>query len=102
MTHGPRSRLCISCSIFRREIEALQASGKLDLPADYLNSMLHLVPTRLEANLEQALAAARDAAQEVVLAYGDCCGHMEGFGTHSRVGLGGFPPRPPTDPDVRD
>lgn len=85
MTHASRSKLCISCSIFRKEIEALRASGKLDLPVDYLNSMLHLVPSKLEGQLEQALAAAQESGQEVVLAYGDCCGHMEEFGTQPGV-----------------
>jgi hypothetical protein len=85
MTLESRSRLCISCSIFRREIQALQATGKLDLPVDYLNSMLHLVPAKLELHLEQALAEARATEQEVVLAYGDCCSHMEDIGTQPGV-----------------
>jgi hypothetical protein len=78
MSQGARPA-CIACSIFRKEIEALQASGRLDLPVDYLNSMLHMVPARLETQLHGALAAARDqgADREVVLAYGDCCGHMD-------------------------
>jgi len=80
MTDG-RSPRCISCSIFRREIEALQASGRLDLPVDYLNSMLHMAPARLEAHLGEALVEARghQADQGVVLAFGDCCSHMESF-----------------------
>lgn len=74
-------KLCIACSIFRKEIEALQASGQLDLPVEFLNSMLHLVPARLEARLDTALGAARDQHpdRDVVLAYGDCCGHMDTF-----------------------
>jgi len=73
--------LCISCSIFRKEIEALQASGRLDLPVEFLNSMLHLVPARLETRLQEVLGAARNGepGREVVLAYGDCCGHMDTF-----------------------
>lgn len=74
---------CISCSIFRREIEALQSSGRLDLSVDYLNSMLHMAPARLEARLGEALTEARErqADQDVVLAFGDCCSHMEAFET---------------------
>jgi len=73
-----RAVRCISCSILRKEIEALQASGQLDVPVDYLNSMLHMVPAKLEARLQEALEATRrqDPDQAVVLAYGDCCGHM--------------------------
>lgn len=74
-------RLCISCSIFRKEIEALQASGRLDLPVEFLTSMLHMVPATLETRLQEALSSARaqDSGQEVVIAYGDCCGHMDTF-----------------------
>jgi hypothetical protein len=74
-------QLCISCSIFRKEIEALQASGQLELPVEYLNSMLHLIPAKLETRLQEALGAARtqDPTRDVVMAYGDCCGHMDTF-----------------------
>jgi len=76
-----RSQLCIACSIFRKEIEALRASGQLDLPVEFLNSMLHMVPAKLETSLQSALGAARteDSDRTVVLAYGDCCGHMDTF-----------------------
>lgn len=78
-----RPQLCIACSIFRKEIEALHASGRLDLPVEFLNSMLHMVPSKLETSLQSALGAARteDSARTVVLAYGDCCGHMDTFET---------------------
>ena len=81
MTHEPSPKRCIACSIFKKEIEALQASGQLDLPVEYLTSMLHMVPVRLETRLKEALGATRalDGGPEVVLAYGDCCSHMEGF-----------------------
>ena len=76
-----KPRLCIACSIFRKEIEALQAAGKLDLPVEFLNSMLHMVPAKLEVRLQEALGSARaqDPDREVVMAYGDCCGHMDTF-----------------------
>lgn len=80
---NPRPGICISCSIFRREIEALQASGRLDLPVDYLNSMLHMVPAKLETRLQETIGQARnqDPDRDVVLAFGDCCGHMEELGS---------------------
>ena len=79
MSRQSRPVRCISCSIFRQEIEALQASGQLDLPVDFLNSMLHMVPTKLEARLQVALEESRMQApgQNVVIAYDDCCGPME-------------------------
>ncbi|MFN7959521.1 MAG: DUF1638 domain-containing protein [Holophagaceae bacterium] len=72
---------CLACSIFKKEIEVLQASGRLDLPVDYLNSMLHMAPEKLEARLKEALEAARlgNPDQAVILAFGDCCGRMEAF-----------------------
>jgi hypothetical protein len=81
MNQGSRQTRCISCSIFQKEIESLHTSDRLDLPVDYLTSMLHMVPETLEKRLQEALGAARlhDQDQEVVIAYGDCCGHMERF-----------------------
>lgn len=79
---------CLACSIFRREIEALRASGRLELPVEYLPSMLHMVPARLDARLEVAMAATRKEAPDtpLVLAYGDCCGHMADY--EARPGAG--------------
>lgn len=73
--------ICIACSIFRKEIEALQASHRLEVPVEFLTSMLHMVPAKLESRLQEALASARakHPGQEVVLAYGDCCSRMEAF-----------------------
>lgn len=82
MSDAPsRPRQCISCSIFRKEIEALQASGQLDLSVAFLNSMLHMVPAKLEARLGEVLETTRrqHPDHEMVIAYGDCCGHMEAF-----------------------
>jgi hypothetical protein len=80
MKEVPR-QVCVACSIFKREIEALQASGQFSLPVAYLNSMLHMVPVQLEQRLQEALASARAEVREpaVLIAYGDCCGHMERF-----------------------
>jgi len=77
MTAEP-SQGCIACSIFRKEIEALQADGRFTLPVTYLDSMLHMVPEQLEKRLRAALEAL-PPGQGTVLAYGDCCGHMEVF-----------------------
>jgi len=93
MTAAAPPGLCIACSIFRKEIGALQASGALDMPVEYLNSMLHMVPAQLEVRLQKALREARAQApdQPLVLAFGDCCGHMDTFasepGTSRTEGL---------------
>lgn len=76
-----KPQACLACSIFRQEIEALRASGQFDLPVEFLDSMLHMAPARLEAALGKAVEAARagDPERALVLAYGDCCGHMDTF-----------------------
>jgi hypothetical protein len=79
VTTDSRPPRCIACSIFRREIESLQASGALDLAVDYLPSMLHMAPDRLDARLTTSLTEAEAQGQKVLIAFGDCCGHMEDF-----------------------
>jgi hypothetical protein len=85
--------LCISCSIFKKEIEILQASRQWDMPVEFLSSMLHMAPDKLDVRLRETLDAARiqDPDQKVLMAYGDCCSHMETFrsepGTSRTEGL---------------
>jgi len=70
------SFVCVACSIFRKEIESLQASGELHLDLRYLPSMLHLEPQRLEQCLTHSIAREHEQGHEVILAFGDCCAHM--------------------------
>ena len=49
MTAKPAA--CIACSIFRREIEALQGAAPLAMTVRYLGSMLHMAPEKLEGQL---------------------------------------------------
>jgi len=81
MTFDTRPPICIACSIFRKEIEALQASHRLEVPVEFLTSMLHMVPSKLESRLQEVLAAVRanQPDRSVVIAYGDCCSRMEAF-----------------------
>lgn len=67
---------CIACSIFRREIEALQATSPLHMSVRYLSSMLHMVPEHLEAQLKEAIQKEQAQDHEVVLGFGDCCARM--------------------------
>ncbi len=60
----------IACGIFRKEIEELIRIGKLDIPFDYLNSMLHMVPARLEYDIKNQIE--KSSGEEIVLLYGDC------------------------------
>lgn len=81
MSSGNRPVRCISCSIFKKEIEALQAARQWDLPVEFLTSMLHMIPERLGTRLRETLDAThhQHRDQDVVMAYGDCCGHMDTF-----------------------
>jgi hypothetical protein len=67
---------CIACSIFRREIEELQARGPLGVSVRYLGSMLHLVPAELGLQLDALIQQEQAKGQDILLGYGDCCAHM--------------------------
>ncbi len=75
----------MACSIFRNEIERLQAEAKLDLPVRFLGSMLHMVPEKLEKRLQEVVEEERAKGHEIVLAYGDCCPNMTGIGSAEGV-----------------
>jgi len=72
----PTPPTCIACSIFRREIEALQTTTALDLRFRYLNSMLHMLPEQLETRLRQVIEEEKNQGRQVVLSFGDCCPQM--------------------------
>ncbi len=60
----------IACGIFRKEIEELIRIGKLNIPFDFLNSMLHLVPGELESDMNNKIK--KSSGQDIILLYGDC------------------------------
>ena len=66
--------VCIACSIFRREVEALQAQAPLPIKFHWLDSVLHLNPERLHMELDTALK--NIAAPRTLILYGDCHAHM--------------------------
>lgn len=68
--------VCIGCSIFKLELEALKASGKLHFPLYFLDSGLHMDPSKLESLLTPLLEGELDEGRRVILAYGDCHAHM--------------------------
>jgi len=82
---SPAAKVCIACSIFRNEIERLQAEARLDFPVRFLGSMLHMVPEKLDQRLREVVAEERAKGQDIVLAYGDCCPNMAGIGTAEGV-----------------
>jgi len=75
--------ICLSCSIFKNEIEALQEEGLLNCEAKYLNSMLHLNPAKMEVLLGKEILEQGD--NSIVLIYGDCCPAMHDFSNKANV-----------------
>lgn len=85
MNPAPPIQVCIACSIFRNEINRLQAEAKLEIPVRFLGSMLHMVPEKLEKKLQVVVEEERAKGHEIVLAYGDCCPNMSGIGSAEGV-----------------
>jgi hypothetical protein len=68
--------VCVVCSVFRCEFEALRNCGDVTLPARYIDSVLHLEPERLQIELGAAIGEELDTGKQVVLIYGDCHAYM--------------------------
>lgn len=62
----------VACSIFRPEIEWLQARGELSLPFHYLDSMLHMAPEKLCSVMKTQIERTLDRDVRIVLLYGEC------------------------------
>lgn len=76
----------IACSVFRRELDSLIASGAIPASVTYLDSMLHMFPEKLEVQLSAALADTRAHSQKTVVVYGDCHARMVDMSEKSDVG----------------
>ena len=72
MRNPPTPVNIVACSIFRREIEWLQARGELILPFHYLDSMLHMVPEKLCSLLNTQIDRTPGRDGRIVLLYGEC------------------------------
>lgn len=78
--------ICLSCGVFRMEIETLVSQGKLDFDIITLDSMLHMKPAKLEQ--EMKLIMGRRANDKFLLLYGDCHPRMneiQGMANASRT-----------------
>lgn len=76
---GAQSPFCIACSIFRQEIERLRADDAIGFPVEFISSLLHLTPAVLDRTLAGLVARESGRGNRLVLAFGDCCGHMGEF-----------------------
>lgn len=72
MRRPPTTVTVVACSIFRPEIELLQAGGKLSLPFHYLDSMLHMDPQKLCGLLNHQIDRTLGRGRRIVLLYGEC------------------------------
>ena len=77
MNKSPANITCVACSVFRSELEALQARGDADVPVRYIDAMLHVYPSELRTRLEALVADERKQGKRVVLLYGDCHAYMD-------------------------
>ncbi len=64
----------IACSVFKKELQHLQKSGKLDYEIQYLDSMMHMYPKKLEKQLNNEIK--ENKKEKIVLLYGDCHARM--------------------------
>ncbi len=69
--------VCIACSVFQLELEALRASGKISLPVHYLNSMMHMQPELLNEKLSHEISDIIADGDDVLLLYGECHNYMD-------------------------
>lgn len=76
----------LSCGVVRKEMEELHRLGLLDGEMFFLDSMLHMDPQQLEAQLTDALRMRRGSTGSLVLVYGDCSAHMLDLVRRFRVG----------------
>jgi hypothetical protein len=66
--------VCLSCGVFRMEIESLARQGKLDCRIITLESMLHMKPEKLRQEMETVIAAQKGS--KILILYGDCHPYM--------------------------
>lgn len=85
MNQKPSNIVCIACSIFRHELEALKDRGDLNLTIRYLDSMLHMDPAKLHLLLDSLLQSELKKGRQVLLLYGDCHAYMREQETMSGV-----------------
>ena len=68
--------VCIACSVFRVELEALQEQGLLDSAIRFLDSSLHMSPTKLQTRMVPLVEEELGHGHRVLLVYGDCHVYM--------------------------
>ncbi len=69
---------CIACSIFREELKTLGERGEPDLPIhiQYLDSMLHMEPSKLHHLLDSHLQKEQGQGKQVLILFGECHAYL--------------------------
>ena len=68
---------CISCSIFRSEVEELKRRGEVDLDVVYFDSSFHMRPSRLRSELDDLIGWRAGSGDRTLLLCGECHAHMD-------------------------
>jgi hypothetical protein len=66
----------ICCGVLQAEVNALFRRGQITGTVTYLDSILHMLPCKLEDTLKSLLGKTSHEATKLILIYGDCCPHM--------------------------
>lgn len=77
--------VCIACSVFYRELQALQERGLLELETRFLDSNLHLTPAKLHTQMSPILDSELEKGNRVLLLYGDCHTHIVKWEKHHGI-----------------
>jgi hypothetical protein len=77
---NPNPKPClISCSVLKRELQQLQAEGKLDAELIWVCKFYHQEPAVLEKNLRKVIAHTKQKhSGKIVLVYGNLCLGQDG------------------------
>ena len=68
--------LWLSCGVLQAELKTLHQRGQIQGTLQFLDSMLHMIPPRLEETLTALLEENSRRPDVLVLVYGDCCSRM--------------------------
>lgn len=76
---------CVACSIFKHALESIDLIKKNQIHVEFLNSMLHMHPDKLNDRLTKIIEENTPGKQKMFLLYGDCAPFMLEFQTVNNV-----------------
>lgn len=79
------SVLGIACSTFRKEIEWLLENERTEIPFIYVDSKLHMNPSKLDRRLRSVIHKGRQRSKAIVLVFGECCPSMANLESEAHV-----------------